>query len=509
MKRIYTVLAATVIAAGIASSAMAGKSDDTLVVALNKEIQTLDSLYSTKRETIILGHMVSDGLVVLNPETNEYEPALAESFRFSDDATAVFKLRAGVKFHDGSPVTADDIVYSFNWIANKDSKTRRGKFIRSWFKSIEKIDDRTVRISAKAPYPLMLRDIAMFVQTRKKDIYGADGNFDLKAQTQTLNGTGPYKVVSFGMGKGVTLERFDGYYAGSPKAKGAIKRIVLRPIPEWGTVAAEMMSKGVQWSFNVPDDIAQNLGSTPLVDHVAGPSTRIAFLLLDAKGATGADKPLTKLKVRQALNHAVNREALVKHLVKGSSRVIHTACYPGMFGCTDDVTKYTHDPEKAKKLLAEAGYPKGFKFDMWAYREKPISEAVAADLAKVGVKANLRYVKLSALSKARSKYEIESYHGTWGYYGTPDVGAISNHFVAGSNRNLTGDAEVEGLFKSALETTDGKARKTAYGEALKKISAKAYWVPLYQYTQNYIVSKDVKFSAPQDGIPRLNRLSWK
>lgn len=146
---------------------------------------------------------------------------------------------------------------------------------------------------------------------------------------------------------------------------------------------------------------------------------------------------------------------------------------------------------------------------LWSYREKHITEAVAADLAKVGVKAKVRFVKLSALSKARAKYEIEGYHGTWGYYSTPDVGAVSNHFVAGSNRNLTGDADVEGWFKGALETLDSKARTKMYHKALKKIAAQAYWVPLYKFTQNYVVSKDVKFTPDKDGLARLNRLEWK
>ncbi len=511
MRKLFILVSITVaITIGLgATNLTAGKSNDTLVVAVNKEIQTLDTLYSTKREDMILGYLVSDQLVVLDPETNQYQPALAESYKFVDDATVEFTLRQGVKFHDGSPVTVDDIIYSFHYVSDKASKTKRGAFIRNWLKGVEKIDERTIRVSAKAPYPLVLRDIAMFVQTRKKDIYAKDGKVNVKAQTQSLIGTGPYKVTEYSMGKGVVLERFDGYYKDSPKAEGAIKKIVLRPIPEWGTVSAEMMAKGVQWSFNVPDDIAGDLGKTPMVDHITGPSMRISFLLLDAKGVTGDDKPLTKLGVRQALNHAVNRENLVKYLVKGSSKVIHAPCYPGMFGCTDEVTQYDYNPAKAKQLLAEAGYPNGFSFDLWAYRDKPITEAMVADLAKVGVKAKVRFVKLSAISKARSQYEIESYHGTWGYYATPDVGAISNHFVAGSNRNLTGDAEIEGLFKSALETTDPEARTKMYDRALKKIAAQAYWLPLYKYTQNYVVSKDVKFSAPKDGLPRLNRIAWK
>lgn len=118
-----------------------------------------------------------------------------------------------------------------------------------------------MRITAKNPYPLMLRDIAVFVLTRKAGSY-ADGKPD--ALTQNVNGTGHYKVASFDMGAGVTPERFDGYYSGGPKAAGSIENIVVRPIPDWGTVTAELLSGGVNWSFNVPDDTARDLGSGPM-----------------------------------------------------------------------------------------------------------------------------------------------------------------------------------------------------------------------------------------------------
>ena len=116
----------------VCSPALAGKSDDTVVVAFNKEVTTLDGLYSTARENVILSHLVSDQLVVLDPDTNEYLPALAESYSNVDERTVEFVLRDDIKFHDGSPVTAEDIVFSFEWVVDDRSKTKRGAFIRSW-----------------------------------------------------------------------------------------------------------------------------------------------------------------------------------------------------------------------------------------------------------------------------------------------------------------------------------------------------------------------------------------
>jgi peptide/nickel transport system substrate-binding protein len=327
--------------------------------------------------------------------------------------------------------------------------------------------------------------------------------------TQNFNGTGPYKVASFDMGAGVTLERFDGYYSGGPKAAGSIENIKLRPIPDWGTVTAELLSGGVNWSFNVPDDTAKDLGNLPMVDHTIGVSTRVSFFVLDAAGVSDPEGPLTNKLVRQALNHAVNRAEIVEFLVGGSGRVIHSTCNVGMFGCDADITEYDYDPERAKQLLAEAGYPDGFEFELTTYRERPIMEAVAADLAEVGVTAKINHVKLSALSKTRAKGQLEAFQNAWGFYATPDLGAISNYYVEGSNRNLHHDEEVQGWFKAALETVDQDARAALYAKALKKVTDEAYLLPIFQYSQNYVHSGDVTFAAPLDGLPRLNETSWK
>lgn len=502
---VKAVFLASALALSTALPAFADQANDTLVAAFNKEVQTLDGLYSTSRENLILSYLTSDQLVEIDPETGEYVGALAESYSWVDDRTIDFTLREGLSFHDGSPVTVEDIVYSFEWIADEESETRRGAFIRGWFESAVAVDDRTVRVTAQNPYPLMLRDIAVFVLTRRAGSYD-DGP---DALTQMFNGTGPYRITSFDMGAGVTLERFDGYYDGGPKASGSIENIVLRPIPDWGTVTAELLSGGVNWSFNVPDDTAQDLGALPMVDHVSGVSTRVSFLVLDAAGVTDPEGPLTNPLVRQALNHAVNREEIVEFLVGGSGRVVHSTCNLGMFGCDVDVTEYDYNPERARELLAEAGYPDGFEFELTAYRERPIMEAVAADLAEVGVTASINYVALSALTQARSAGQLEAFQNAWGFYATPDVGAISNYYVAGSNRNLHHDPEVEAWFAAALETVDQEERAALYASALRRVADEAYLLPLFQYSQNYVHSVDVTFEAPADGLPRLNEMSWR
>lgn len=507
-------LAGAVVAAGLLApqAADAGKSDDTMTIAFQRGIMTVDHLYTTKREYIIVSEVTDDNLFHADPVTMEYVPLLAKSYKYVNDTTLDVDLRAGIKFHDGSPFSADDVVYTYEWALNKDSKFMRQKLLASWIKGVEKTGPLSVRFHLKMAYPLAIRDLARTTPIRKKGSYHpvAGGKPDPAAQGLKLNGLGPYKVVELDPGKKVVLERFEDYYKASPKGRPAIKRIVIRSIPDWGTQQAELMSGGLDWMYAVPLDIAASMGATGRAIHLPGPSMRVGFIPLDAGGYTGKDNPLTKLDVRRAMIHAINREGIVKHIVKGGAQVIHSACHPIQFGCYQDVMKYAYDPAKAKALLAGAGYPDGIELDLWAYRDKSVSEAIAADLTSAGIKVNLRYVKLASLNKARKNREIAAYFGTWGSGGTADTAAIAHrHWNETSDRNLSGDPKVTELVVGAQSTIDTAKRKELYKQALSYIAEQAYWVPLYAYSLNYLTSKELSFEPPKDGLPRLYEAKWK
>jgi len=503
------VLVATA-AVAISQAAVAGKKNDTLTVAVQREVRNVDGLYTNSRHTLILMQLTDDGLVYVDPTTFKYKPAIAKSFKYIDDTTLEFEIRQNVKFHDGSPLTADDVIYTYDWVLKKESGSRQTKKLQRWLESIEKLGPYKVRMKLKRAYPLALRDAAVSIQLRKKGSYHGDGKANKDAQSLQLNGTGPYKIVKFDPGKKVVLERFDGYYADSPKGRPAIKNIVFRTIPDWGTQQAEAMSGGIDWMYNVPTEVAETMANAPRTKLVPGPSMRIGFISMDSAGKVKKDSPFKKLEVRQAMIHAINRESIVKHLVKGSSKVIHSVCHPVQFGCSQNVTKYEYDPAKAKALLKKAGYADGVEFDFWAYRERSVSEAIAADLRKAGFKPKFRYVKSSVLGRARRSNEVQSYFGTWGSGSTADAAAIvSVHWTLENDRNLTEDPDVAEQVVAAEASTDPEVRKAAYDKALGLIADRALAVPLYAFTLNYIASKDLDFQAPGDGLPRLFRAKWK
>jgi peptide/nickel transport system substrate-binding protein len=489
-----------------ATPALAGKKDDTLRVAMAEEILNLDYNYTTKREYIILSQLTDATLFELDPATQEFKPLVATSYRFVDDTTVDVTLRQGVVFHDGTPLTADDVVYTYNWIIDKDSQSHARGLLARWLDRAEKTGEYSVRFHLKSVYPLVIRDMAQRIMLRKKGSYHPGGKIDRDAMANQLIGLGPYKVVSFRPGQELVLARFDGYVGRKP----AIGRIIVRNLPDMGTQQAELMSGGIDWMFNVPRDLAESMSASPVAKHLSGPDLRVSFVVLDAAGNSDPDGPLTKVAVRRAINYALNRVEMAKYLIGGSAQAIYSACHPAQFGCVQDVAKYPYDPAKAKALLAEAGYPKGFPLELWAYREKPVAEAVAADLKAVGINVNLRFVKLESLNQARAKRQIAAYIGTWGSGGVADTALIARiHFANESDRHMSGDDGVSDLVLAAEQTNSPEERLQRYGKALRRIADQAYWAPLFTYTANYLVSKDLDFPLDDDGVPRLQNARWK
>lgn len=485
-----------------APSAQAGKADDTLNIAWDVEVPNVNMYFDTSRNGVIIAHHVWDGLVWRDPASGEFKPLIASSWNIVDDKTIEVEIRKGVKFHNGATLTADDVVYTYNYLAKPDNGILNRNYT-SWIEKAEKVGDNKVRITAKNTNPLILLymvEIGIYPQKYYEEV-GPEG-MGLKPV-----GTGPYKITSVDPGKRLEFEAFADYYD-SPKGKAKIKKIVQRTIPEMNTQVVELASGRLDWIWRVAQDQADRLEKTGRVQVINANTMRVGYLHLNAVGGP-EDSPLRKLKVRQAINHAINLEGIVKNLVRGSSQVIHSACYPEQFGCTDDVQKYPYDPAKAKQLLAEAGYPNGFTTAFYAYRDRAQNEAMMSDLAAVGIKAELRYGQYAATRDALRKGEVPIASLTWGSNSIPDVDAILPVFFGGLPDDMSKDEEVQGWLQAARSTLDQEKRKELYKKALQKIAAQAYWVPTWTYTTNYAISNDLDFKPTADEIPRFWTASWK
>src|ERR1041384_7136506 len=161
------------------------------------------------------------------------------------------------------------------------------------------------------------------------------------------------------------MERFEDYFKDSPKGRPAIKKLSIRFVPDDATEMTELLSQRTDWLWNFNPDQFENVSRTPFLQATRAESMRVGYLSIDAAGRTGADNPLTKQKVRQAIWHAIDRKAIADKLVTGGSRVPSAPCFPSQFGCDAEIAvPYDYDPAKAKQLLSEAGYPDGFEVEL-------------------------------------------------------------------------------------------------------------------------------------------------
>lgn len=488
----------------LAPVANAGKADDTISIAFSKELEHIDPYFNTAREGVLLGNAVWDGLLYRDPKSGQYVGNLATSWSWVDSTTLEFTLRQGVKFHNGASFDADDVVFTLNYMIDPKNGAKN-TVATSWIKRAEKIDQFKVRIITNGPFPAALEYLAGPVIIHPHEYYAAVGPAGVA--TKPI-GTGPYKVVSVEPGKHYVLKRNDDYFAAAkPKAK--VETIDIRTIPDINTQMAELFNGTIDLVWQVPSDQADKMAGRGNFQVVNAPTMRVGYLSLDAAGRSGAKNPMTDVRVRQAVYHAINRDGIVKALMKGTTEVINSACSPSQFGCATDVASYSYDPDKAKAMLAEAGYPNGFEIDLYAYRDRPLAEAMIGMLAEVGIKANLKYLQYAALREKRIKEGVPMSFLTWGSNSIADVSAITSEFFTMSGEDDARDKSLSDLLEKADSSVDPTARKALYSQALTTIADKAYWVPLWNYSTNYIMSKDVSFTPTPDELVRFNEIGWK
>lgn len=489
--------------AGLCAPAQAGKSDDTLRAALQIEIANLDTYYDSAGSVVVMTRHIWDALYYIDPETSELRPALAEAHKFIDESTLEIDLRKGVKFHDGHELTADDVVYTLNWIRNPQNKVRT---ITStdWIGPVEKLDQYKVRINMAEPTALALRFLSVF------PIYPA-GTYDKNGvAAMNLNpiGTGPYRVATIEAGKRYVLKRFNEHYAQSPKGQASIENLIVRIVPEAGTQIAEMMSGGLDWIYMVSSDQAEQLKRNKNLAVESKPTSRMMYMVMDAAGRTGENSPFKKLLVRKAVSHAIDRQGIVSALVQGGAKVLNAFCFPQDFGCPSDVVKYNYDPKLAKTLLTEAGYPNGFSITVSAWRDRSYVEAIMGNLNAVGIKTTLNYSNLTPLRERWNKGELPLVYGSIGSQ-VDDVGNFTPEFFGKSERDLARDDEVAEWLRLANRSSDEAVRREYDYKALRKVASEAYALPLFSDNMNFVMSQSLSVVTDSGGAPHFYRAKWK
>jgi peptide/nickel transport system substrate-binding protein len=497
-------VAAFWITTAIATPALAGKRDNSIRVASYQVQDTLDPYFNTALTSLIIGHQIWDTLIFRDPNTGEHKGQLATAWKWIGDKTLELDLRKGVKFHNGATFDADDVVYTLNYLTKPESKVVTQSRV-AWIDRAEKVDPYKVRIVTKAPFPAAIEYLAHSIFIYPHDYYAKVGP---QGMGDKPIGSGPFRVVEHARGKHVRFERNPDYFKDSPKPQPKVDKLELRFIPDQQTQAAEVLSGGIDLTWDVVPEQARQMRGLPNLQVVFGETERIAFLHLNSGEKTPAP-PLHDVRVRKAIFHAIDREAMLKSLVGEGGRLLHTFCHPAHFGCTDaGAPRYAYDPGRARQLLAEAGFPNGFELEFHAYRDRAQTEAMIGYLRAVGVRANLRFVQPAAGREARRAGKVTMNHWIWGGI-EKDVSAITPVFLGRNPDDMNHDEDVHRLLDRGDTSLDPAVRREAYAKALALIEERAYVLPLYALPISYVANKDLVFTIYSDEIPRFWEMSWK
>ena len=403
------LLGCLLVAAGLASPAVAGER--VITVAQYADAVSLDPQHTNDNASYSVEKPMLEGLIGFN-EKMEQIPQLAEKWDASADARVyTFYLRKGVKFHDGTPFNAAAVKANFDRVRNPDNKLRRYTLYKV-ISQIDVIDDSTVRFTLSEPFGAMIATFAHpaggINSPTAVQKYGADYG-------KNPVGTGPYKFQEWVPNDHITLVKNPDYWDKNNAAK--VDKIIVKPVPEDGTRIAMLQKGDAQFINAVPYSMAEVVQKDKNLSLAESESVYTFWVAMNTQ-----KKPFSDVRVRQAMNYAINKEAIIKAVLRGHGKPANSPLAPQVWGYTP-VKTYPYDPAKAKALLAEAGYPNGFKTLLRGVAQtdpKEIMVAIQGQLKQVGVDVEVASLPAAALSADRFK-PLEENRGEMDYAGWSPV----------------------------------------------------------------------------------------
>ncbi len=489
-----------------------------ITVGLASEPSSIDPHYHNLTPNNALAREIFDRLIM--PDDKQVlKPGLAVSWKAVDDLTWEFKLREGVKWHDGSPFTADDVVFTFERAPDvPNSPSSFGTYLKG--KAIEKVDDLTVRIKTAAPYPLMPNDISTFSIISKKHGDGA-GTEDYNSGKAAI-GTGAYKFVEWVPGDRIVLERNDDFWGDKPEWE----KVTIKPIKSGPARLAALLAGDVDFIEGVPTTDIERLRDNKDITLSQGISNRVIYLHLDhfrddspfVKAADGGaiKNPLRDARVRKAISMAINRDAIVDRVMEGVAVKAGQLLPEGFFGVSGKLKPVDYDPEGAKKLLTDAGVGDGFQLTIHGPNDRyindaKIAEAIAQMLTRVGIKTAVETMPKSVYFKrasrgAEGEPEFSFILVGWGA-GTGEASSPLKSLLhtydkergfGASNRGRYSNQEVDKLVERALATIDDGKRAALLAQATEIAVEDGGIIPLHYQVNTWAGRKGIVYSARTD-----------
>jgi peptide/nickel transport system substrate-binding protein len=496
------ILMTTTAMMGMLSPALAQEAG-TITVAQPADALTMDPAKHSAFPTANIMFQIYDALVTQDAD-GKFVPALATEWSNPDPLTWRFKLRQGVKFHNGEDFNAAAVKFTFDRALDPAFKAPYFSRI-SAIKSVEIVDDYTVDFKTEVPFPTMLFSLyeASFAAMIVPPKYIAEKGADILATAPV--GTGPYKFVEWLKDDRVVLEANPDYWGGAP----AIKKVIFRPIKEVRTRIAELTSDGVDIAVDIPPEDVANLNSGGATKIATIPSDFMFFYAFD----TLKDGPLQNKLVRQAINYAVDVDAIQQALLGGMGTRIALTLPTNAFGYDPAWAPYPYDPEKAKALLTEAGYPDGFTIKLTArqgryMKDSEIMEATIGFLAEVGIKVETNYLEpgvWATVSEAKGREGI-IFPGWSGR--DPDL-VWYPLLHTGQYQSYYSNPELDKLLDAGRATLDPAERTAIYEKAAAIIKDDAPQLPLVQPPLIYGIDAKLDWKPRTDSIIDLRHASFQ
>lgn len=495
--------------------------DQVIIFGKSKDAVTLDPADATDGESSAVLVNIFEPLLRFQRESTQVEPALAESWVISDDKlTWTFTLREGITFHDGTPLDAAAVKFNYDRQRDPENPWRFKGLFEYWhlfFASVDSVeapDARTVVFRLNRADATFLTNMALFTMGISSPTaiqkYGED-------YFKHPVGTGPYYLDKWIRNEKIQLKRYEAYWGEKP----GVERLIFKPVPDNAVRLLELEVGAIDVLDGINPDDVPRIRKNPELELLTQPGLNVGYLAMNA-----LKKPYGDKRVRLAINHAINKEALVKAFFADGTlgTTAKNPMPPTIWGYNDQISPHAYDPERARQLLAEAGLGKGFETVLWVMpiarphmpQPQRIAEAIQADLKAVGITAKIvTYEWGTYLDKLSGGEHEMALMGWIGDNGDPDNFLYTlldkSNTKIGSAANYAfyqGEAVHQRLVQ-AQQIYDQDQRSRLYQEAQALIHADAPWVPLFHSTQMMATRKGVQgFFLHPVGEKRFHTIRW-
>jgi peptide/nickel transport system substrate-binding protein len=449
--------------------------------------------------------------------TARIQPALAESWRAVSETVWEFKLRAGVKWHDGRDFTADDVVFTIGRVPNVlNSPGSFAGFIRA-IRRTEVLDPLTIRFHTAAPHPLLPTELAS-IQIISRHVGEAAATEDYNAGRAAI-GTGPYRIVSYRPGDRTEFARSENHWRGAePWA-----RVSYRFIANDASRTAAMLAGDVDVIDQVPSSDLARLRQNPRVTISEIQGLRLIYLMPDFSRsenpvfATDNDgrplprNPFQDARIRRALSVAIDRDALADRVMEGTARATGQWLPPGSYSYNPAVAAPRPDPEGARRLLAEAGYPQGFRMTLTTPNDRypndaRTAQAVAQMWARIGVRTQVEALPWASYSARMARQDFNMRLAGWGSVTGEASYMLVNIFgtydrargIGASNNSRYSNPALDALTTRASATLDDNAREALLQEAVAMVDSETAMIPLFQLVNFWATRRGIRYEPRMD-----------